>query len=353
MKKRIISLITAAGLSLAVSNAFAASADGITVKGDVNADGRLTIADAVSLHKWLLAVPNAELADWKAADFNSDGTIDIFDFCLLRRELIVTFDRDAAKAETEKAAKTKPAAVTPITAASSDLNGERVDLRDFYEEMKEYSEEAAAKYSSTTADEVYKHILGNYVILSNESGNKRDHLLVMDENAKLHGMVKIQTETCVKVKSGTELTDIPSAVRYRIKEDEYILKSDDMNAVNEYVGTIKNNGNVLAIDDHYGIYEDTINNFMLDGFRYDGDELTEEFFADYPHLGLKSKEIDTKYGTHSMYCQIDKNAEPGDIFKEMVKLKEAVSGIDAVFIQTEAWLETPVMYYCNSPVLTD
>ena len=165
--------------------------------------------------------------------------------------------------------------------------------------------------------------------------------------------MKIQTETCVKVKSGTELTDIPSSVRYRINGDVYILKSDDMNAVNEYVGSIKNNENVLAIDAHYGIYEDTINNFMIDGFRYYGDELTEEFFADYPHLGLNSKEIDTKSDTHSMYCKIDKNAEPGDIFNEMVRLKEAVSGIDAVFIQTEAWLETPVMYYCNSPVLID
>lgn len=353
MKKRIISFITAAGLSLALSNSFAVSADGITVKGDVNADGRFTIADAVSLHKWLLAVPDAELADWKAADFNNDRTVDIFDFCLMRRELIVTFDLDSAKTETGKADKTKPAAVTPITAASSDLNGERVSLRDFYEEMKEYSEEASAKYSSATVDEVYKHILGNYVILSNESETKRDHLLVMDENAKMHGMVKIQTETCVKVKSGTELTDIPSSVRYRINGNVYILKSDDMNAVNEYVGSIKNNENVLAIDAHYGIYEDTINNFMIDGFRYYGDELTEEFFADYPHLGLNSKEIDTESDTHSMYCKIDKNAEPGDIFNEMVRLKEAVSGIDAVFIQTEAWLETPVMYYCNSPVLTD
>jgi len=88
MKKRIISFIAAVSLSFAASNTFAALADDMTVRGDVNADGRFTIADAVTFHKWLLAVPNAELANWKAADFNDDGTIDIFDFCLLRHELI-------------------------------------------------------------------------------------------------------------------------------------------------------------------------------------------------------------------------------------------------------------------------
>ena len=245
---------------------------------------------------------------------------------------------------------------TIVTTTTSDSNENRVDLKAFYEEIKEYSEEASAKYRKMTVDEAYKDILGNYVILSAESGNLKNHLLVMDENAKLHGMMKIQTETCVKVKSGTELPDIPSSIRYWINEDVYVLKSDDMNEVNEYVGSIKNNENILAIDNHYGVYEDTINDFRIEGLRYDGDELTEEFFADYPHLGLKLNESDTKDNRHSMYCKIDKNAEPSIIFNEMVSLKESVSGIDAVFIQTEAWLETPVMYYCsycNSPTLID
>ena len=246
--------------------------------------------------------------------------------------------------------------ITTTSSSTSDSNANRVDLRDFYEEIKEYSEEASVKYRKMAVDEAYKDILGNYVMLSAESGNLKNHLLVIDENAKLHGMMKIQTETCVKVKSGTELPDIPSSVRYWVNEDVYILKSDDMNEVNEYVGSIKNNENILAIDNHYGVYEDTVNDFRIEGFRYDGDELTEEFFADYPHLGLKLNESDTKDNRHSMYCTIDKNAEPSIIFNEMASLMEAVSGIDAVFIQTEAWLETPVMYYCsycNSPTLID
>ena len=43
--------------------------------GDVNADGAFSIADAVLLQKWLLAVPDAELKNWKAADFNADNLL--------------------------------------------------------------------------------------------------------------------------------------------------------------------------------------------------------------------------------------------------------------------------------------
>ena len=56
------------------------------LKGDVNGDGKLSIADAVELQKWLLGdnlTINAE-----NSDLNNDSMIDTFDFCLLRKELI-------------------------------------------------------------------------------------------------------------------------------------------------------------------------------------------------------------------------------------------------------------------------
>ena len=34
--------------------------------GDVNADGQFTVADVLLLQKWLLAVPDTALQDWKA-----------------------------------------------------------------------------------------------------------------------------------------------------------------------------------------------------------------------------------------------------------------------------------------------
>ncbi|MGN0584478.1 MAG: RICIN domain-containing protein [Ruminococcus sp.] len=60
------------------------------VKGDVNADGIFSIADAVLLQKWLAAVPDIKPADLKAADLCEDGKINISDLCVMKHELIST-----------------------------------------------------------------------------------------------------------------------------------------------------------------------------------------------------------------------------------------------------------------------
>ncbi len=58
------------------------------VKGDVNADGEFSVADVVLLQKWLLAVPDIELADWRSADLYEDGKLNVFDLCMMKYELI-------------------------------------------------------------------------------------------------------------------------------------------------------------------------------------------------------------------------------------------------------------------------
>lgn len=58
------------------------------IVGDVNADGKFTVADVVALQKWLLAVPDAKLPDWKAGDLCEDDRLDAFDLCLMKRELL-------------------------------------------------------------------------------------------------------------------------------------------------------------------------------------------------------------------------------------------------------------------------
>lgn len=57
------------------------------IKGDVNHDGDFNISDVVLLQKWLLSVPNTELADWKAADMSDDNTLDVSDLCLMKNKL--------------------------------------------------------------------------------------------------------------------------------------------------------------------------------------------------------------------------------------------------------------------------
>lgn len=59
-----------------------------TISGDVNKDGKFTVADAVMLGSWILQRPDAELADWESGDISTDGIIDIFDLCLMKKMLL-------------------------------------------------------------------------------------------------------------------------------------------------------------------------------------------------------------------------------------------------------------------------
>ena len=59
-----------------------------TISGDVNTDGQFNVSDVVLLQKWLLAVPDIHLADWKAADLCEDDRLNVFDLCLMKRTLV-------------------------------------------------------------------------------------------------------------------------------------------------------------------------------------------------------------------------------------------------------------------------
>lgn len=56
--------------------------------GDVDQDNYFGVADVVLLQKWLLAVPDTHLDDWKAADFCKDDKLNVIDLCLMKRALI-------------------------------------------------------------------------------------------------------------------------------------------------------------------------------------------------------------------------------------------------------------------------
>ena len=58
------------------------------IVGDVNMDGKFDLTDVVLVQKWLLAVPNTTLVNWKAGDLCQDDKLDVFDLCLMKRELV-------------------------------------------------------------------------------------------------------------------------------------------------------------------------------------------------------------------------------------------------------------------------
>ena len=56
--------------------------------GDVNGDNVFGIADLLTLQKWLNGSDDVTMPDWKRADLCRDGRIDVFDLCMLRKQLI-------------------------------------------------------------------------------------------------------------------------------------------------------------------------------------------------------------------------------------------------------------------------
>jgi len=72
------------------------------VKGDVNDDSILSIADAVMLAKYLANTKGAVLTDWKAADLNKNRRLDAIDLTLLLREI----SQQSSKPETTEPAET-------------------------------------------------------------------------------------------------------------------------------------------------------------------------------------------------------------------------------------------------------
>ncbi|MDE6102187.1 MAG: hypothetical protein K2F73_04355, partial [Ruminococcus sp.] len=56
------------------------------LSGDVNSDGKFTIADVLIFQKWITG-SDVTLNNWQAVDFNQDGVLDVFDLCMMKNEL--------------------------------------------------------------------------------------------------------------------------------------------------------------------------------------------------------------------------------------------------------------------------
>ena len=87
IKRKVISVLLALALLVtsmtALSGSLTATADTITTRGDVNADGTIDMKDVLMLRKSIAGL--VKLADETVADVNADGSIDMKDVLLLRK----------------------------------------------------------------------------------------------------------------------------------------------------------------------------------------------------------------------------------------------------------------------------
>ena len=82
-QKNIVNYEVSEDLTITETNEF-----NNAVKGDVNGDWVFSISDVVLFQKWLLGKPDTVLMNWEAADLCMDGKLDVFDFCLMKQQLI-------------------------------------------------------------------------------------------------------------------------------------------------------------------------------------------------------------------------------------------------------------------------
>lgn len=90
--KRIITAVIATVLSAVGMMGMTVSADAVdnssdNVMGDVNADGKFTIADVTLFQSWIIG-NDVTLNNYQAVDFCQDGILDVFDLCMMKSELL-------------------------------------------------------------------------------------------------------------------------------------------------------------------------------------------------------------------------------------------------------------------------
>ena len=87
--KRIITAVTATVLSavgMVGMNVCADDTDNI-IMGDVNSDGKFTVADVTLFQSWIMG-KDVTLNSYQAVDFCEDGVLDSFDLCMMKSELL-------------------------------------------------------------------------------------------------------------------------------------------------------------------------------------------------------------------------------------------------------------------------
>lgn len=164
------------------------------LRGDVNADGFFNISDVVLLQKWLLATPYTNLANWKAADLCEDGRLNVFDLCLMKRELISSIVKEVYPIENPEVIDE----FTPCTAILED-------------DFMGWAIHVTIKHQYSVPDRLWT--IEDFAGVNNIKSVKQ-----YDMNAPYRQMLEISLKNCSKENVLTLIHDIESLNIVEIKE---------------------------------------------------------------------------------------------------------------------------------------
>lgn len=113
--KKIFAALFAGILEVSTISFFSSAVSYSYISGDVNSDGKFDISDIAELQKWFIN-DGTKLADLENGDFNKDSILNVFDLCLMKRELLCT----AEKGRTVKVSTSKELQNALQSAAAGD-----------------------------------------------------------------------------------------------------------------------------------------------------------------------------------------------------------------------------------------
>lgn len=272
------------------------------VKGDVNNDGKFNVSDVVALQKWLLAVPDTHLANWKAADLCEDNKLNACDLCLMKR-LLLNAEEPFTQPVTSENSKQVEALNRGLIAANTgkgmfvswrnlatDTIGTSFKLYKNGALLKEFGADAATNYLDASGSAADKYTIETYSG-STKQGGTESAIVLGTKNGGQSGayfdipldipapMTMPDGSTCTYSPNDASVGDADGDGEYEI-----ILKWDPSNSKdnsqegytgNVYIDCYKLNGSKLWRVDlgkniragaHY-------TQFMV--FDYDGDGIAE------------------------------------------------------------------------------
>lgn len=85
--KKLKALLSATMIMCSVAMATGICAGAENTVGDVNSDGKFTIADVTLFQRWIVG-KDVSLDNWQSADFTGDDVLDVFDLCMMKNKLL-------------------------------------------------------------------------------------------------------------------------------------------------------------------------------------------------------------------------------------------------------------------------
>lgn len=194
--------------------------------GDCNLDGKVGIADVVTLKKWLMG--SGELECWQNADFNNDNKIDVFDLVLMKQSLL---EKLPAISQADEYVTDNDMTMLKQTVLEKYAGTDMTDFTFVYNPDHKLNSYFNGKLFSVYYKGVLVHGYGDintdsnaYAVIKNEKDNLKSVEINLLVKPELYSEIDLDGEykSAEEIKESVDKYEMESAV----KEPQFIIYAD-------------------------------------------------------------------------------------------------------------------------------